>query len=208
MSWQQQALKWGSPAVVAIIGGVFAIEGGFIDHPSDPGGATNHGVTEKVARKHGYRGDMRALPKDEAARIYNVDYIVKPGFTPLVDLSKPVAEEVIDSGVNAGPARPSRWLQIALNSLNRRGADYPNIAVDGKVGPGTLAAYRNLQRKRGAAAACEMVVKLLDAQQAAHYLRLASNDNAYEDFMPGWTMNRLGNVDFRDCRTKTTGGHS
>lgn len=201
MSWQQQALKWATPGAIAIIASVFAIEGGFIDHPSDPGGATKNGVTEKVARTHGYKGPMQDLPQELSAKIYHVDYIQKPGFEPLIELSRLVAEEVIDSGVNAGPAQPSRWLQTALNSLNRRGTDYANIVVDGKVGPGTLAAYRNLQRKRGAGPACEMVVKLLDAQQAAHYLRLASSDSAFEDFMPGWTINRIGNVDFRECRT-------
>lgn len=49
-------------------------EGGFVDHPSDPGGATNHGVTERVARQHGYTGDMRDLPLSVATTIYRKQY--------------------------------------------------------------------------------------------------------------------------------------
>lgn len=187
-------------AATAIIAAVFAVEGGYVNHPSDPGGATNHGVTQAVAREHGFKGDMKDFTKDQAKTLIYVDYFEKPGFVPFIEASRHVGEELVDSGVNIGPAKPSMWLQTALNSLNRRGRDYANITVDGRVGPATLAAYRGLEKRRGRAEACELVVKLLDAQQAAHYLRLASNDNAFEDFMPGWARTRLGNVDFRECR--------
>ena len=49
-------------------------EGGYSDHPSDPGGKTQFGITEAVARAHGFTGDMRTLTRDEAKRIYRVDY--------------------------------------------------------------------------------------------------------------------------------------
>lgn len=195
-----RAITGAVAATAAIIAAVFGIEGGYVNHPSDPGGATNHGISERVARDHGYRGDMRELTRDQAAAIYHTDYIVKPGFAPLIEISPAVAEEVIDSAVNTGPANPSRWLQISLNALNRRGRDYANIAVDGRVGPATLSAYRSLQRVRGAAQACELAVKLLDAQQASYYLRLAADDSRYEDFMAGWSLNRIGNVDLGRCR--------
>ena len=44
-------------------------EGGFVDHPSDPGGATRWGVTERVARQWGYAGSMRELPVETAKAI-------------------------------------------------------------------------------------------------------------------------------------------
>ncbi len=45
-------------------------EGGYVNHPADRGGATCWGITETVARAHGYRGAMRKLPRDKAAEIY------------------------------------------------------------------------------------------------------------------------------------------
>lgn len=48
--------------------------------------ATNHGVTQAVARADGFTGDMRDFPKEWAQKIVYEGYIVKPGFLPLVDL--------------------------------------------------------------------------------------------------------------------------
>ena len=105
-------------AVAVIIGAVFAVEGGFVDDPADPGGATNHGVTEAVARQHGFDGDMRDFPRECsiegqvcAESIYRRDYIERPGYLPLVEIDPVVAEEVIDTAVNMGPRRPSRSWQ-------------------------------------------------------------------------------------------------
>lgn len=53
-------------------------EGGYVNHPADRGGATCWGITEAVARAHGYRGAIRALPRDEAAAIYRRLYWLRP----------------------------------------------------------------------------------------------------------------------------------
>lgn len=55
-------------AVAAMIDGILAREGGFVDHPSDPGAATNFGITQRVARANGFTGDMRTLTRDQARR--------------------------------------------------------------------------------------------------------------------------------------------
>lgn len=178
-----------------IIATVFAVEGGYVNNPKDPGGETNHGITKAVAVNNGYTGPMRDLPKELAASIYYEDYIVKPGYEPFLELSPAVAEELVDSAVNAGPGRASRWLQISLNSLNRGGQDYPDIEVDGRVGPGTVAAYKSLVYRRGPVRACRLMIKMLDANQAQHYLSLRH----LETFMPGWVDNRIGNVNLDMC---------
>lgn len=48
-------------------------EGGFVDHPKDPGGSTRYGITQRVARANGYEGDMRNFPLAEAKRIARKD---------------------------------------------------------------------------------------------------------------------------------------
>lgn len=188
-----------SAAALTIIASVFGVEGGYVNNPSDPGGPTNHGITQAVARADGYKGDMRDFPKEWATQIIYDGYIVKPGFVPLIHLSPAVAEEAIDSGVNAGPVQPSRWLQVALNSLNRQGRDYADIAVDGRTGPATMAAFASLQRVRGRAEACRLVIKLLDAQQGGYYLSLSAGNSKFENFMPGWVSARIGNVPLGGC---------
>jgi lysozyme family protein len=55
-------------------------EGGYVNHPADKGGPTSFGITEAVARAHGYRGPMRQLPRDEAAAIYRRLYWLRPHF--------------------------------------------------------------------------------------------------------------------------------
>ena len=187
---------WGSvgAVVLAIIGGVFALEGGYVDNPADPGGKTNHGVTEQVAREHGYTGDMKALPKSTAQRIYTQDYIERPNFHRVIALSPAVGEKLVDAGVNAGTGRAARWFQQALNHLSRGGADFPLVATDGQVGAQTLSAYQALERKRGRVKACELVLKLLDAQQGTHYMSLNQ-----PTFIVGWADKRLGNVPLTRC---------
>lgn len=190
------AKVWASTgaAALAILAGVFAIEGGFVDHPDDPGGATNHGITEQVARANGYQGDMRELPKEFAEQVYVGQYVAAPGFDKVIAMSPAVGEKLVDAGINAGPGRAARWYQQALNQLSRGGADYPQVGADGQIGPKTLAAYQALERKRGRLKACELVLKLVDAQQGAHYMSL--NKPA---FIVGWADHRLGNVPLARC---------
>lgn len=189
--------KAGGVAAIAaiVIGAIFQVEKGYVDNPNDPGGATNHGVTVAVARKHGYEGHMRGLPKNMAYDIYVKDYIKAPGYEPLLALSPALAHKVIDGGVNAGTGRSSRWFQQSLNALNRNGTDYRDIAVDGKVGAGTIGAYKSLVNKRGKFEACSMMIKLMDVHQGMHYLSLTN----LETFTPGWVSHRIGNVSTADC---------
>ena len=186
-------------AIGAIVLATVTLEGPFVDNPNDPGGATNHGVTEVEARAHGYAGPMKDLPVAVAVRIYGADYVVKPGFDQVIVRSVALGQETVDSGVNLGPHRPSCWLQTALNALNRQGKDYPDVKIDCRVGKATLAAYDALAAKRGPVKACELLLKLMDAQQGAEYLRLSAANPKLETFTVGWADNRLENVPLRRC---------
>jgi len=174
-----------------MIDGILDREGGYVNHPSDPGGATNWGITQAVARANGYQGHMRDLPKATARAIYRREYVEKPGFLGVAEIDPIVAEELIDSGVNAGQARAKLWFQQALNVLNRRGLDYADINEDGALGPLTLAAFQALRRKRGATTA-RRLMKALNGLQFMHYYSLAKGGTKFEDFFPGWIDHRIG----------------
>lgn len=53
-----------------IINAIIAREGGYVNDPADSGGPTRYGITEKVARQHGFKGDMRDFPHSLAYCIY------------------------------------------------------------------------------------------------------------------------------------------
>lgn len=184
-----------SAAVLMVIGSVISLEGGYVDHVDDTGGATKYGITEEVARSHGYEADMQDLPAAMAEEIYIESYVVGPRFNQMLEVSEPVGHKLIDAGVNAGTSRSSKWVQIALNSLNRDGKDYDYIAEDGKIGPATLSAYKALAAIRGDVKACELILKLLDVQQGYHYMSLKK----HKSFTVGWVDNRLQNVPLEAC---------
>lgn len=165
-------------------------EGGFSDHPSDPGKRTRWGVTETVARQHGYTGDMRLLPRDFAVNVYRKTYFAAPGFDKVYALSQRVAEEMFDTGVNMGVSIPGPWLQRSLNVLNRQQADYKDIAVDGAIGPATIAALRAYLNKRGTDGE-KVLLRLLNSFQGVRYVEICEKREASEDFAHGWALNRL-----------------
>ena len=181
-----------NPVIAKMIDGILDREGVYVNHPSDPGGATKYGITQRVARANGYQGDMRSLTKTSAQLIYYREYIVKPGFLGIAEIDIAVAEEVIDSGVNAGQARAALWFQQALNVLNRRAVDYPDIAEDGQIGPKSISAFQALRRKRGEAGARRLMLKALHGLQFMHYYGLAKGGTKFEDFMVGWIESRIG----------------
>jgi len=107
-------------------------EGGWADHPSDPGGATMKGVT--IGTFAGFKG--RKVSKSELRAITDVDLraIYRRGYWDKVradDLPAGLDMVAFDGAVNSGPARGARWLQGAIG-----------VTADGKVGPETLAFAR------------------------------------------------------------------
>lgn len=108
-------------------------EGGYVNHPADRGGPTNFGITEAVARAHGYAGPMRMLPRGEAAAIYTRIYWLRPGFDAVAMRSAKIAAELFDTGVNMGPAVAATFLQRALTALNRNGAARRGIRRAGRA---------------------------------------------------------------------------
>lgn len=177
-------------SVDSLIDGVIGREGAFVDNPNDPGGATRWGITERVARRRGYTGPMSALPRETAKQIYFDEYVVGPGFAAILPISNVIAEEVVDTGVNMGPAISSIFLQKALNTFNNQGRDYPDLKVDGDIGPATINALKALVAKRGQDGAIVML-RALNALQGEHYISIGANRPASEAFEFGWFMRRV-----------------
>ena len=166
-------------------------EGGYVDHPADKGGATCFGITEAIARAHGYAGPMRQLPRDEAAAIYRRLYWSRPRFDEIAKRSPRVAGELFDTGVNMGPAVAVTFLQRALTALNRNGEDYPDLVPDGRIGAVTLNALDAFLTKR-ASSGETVLLRAIEALQGERYLRLAERRPANEAFLYGWLANRIG----------------
>jgi lysozyme family protein len=167
-------------------------EGGFVAHPADRGGPTCFGITEAVARGHGYSGPMRLLPREEAAFIYKRLYWLRPRLDEVAKRSGRLAAELFDTGVNMGPAVAVTFLQRALTALNRGGKDYPDLTPDGRIGPMTLFALDAFLTIRGKARGETVLLRALEALQGERYLRLAERRPANEAFLYGWLANRIG----------------
>jgi lysozyme family protein len=166
-------------------------EGGYVDNSADKGGATCFGITEAVARAHGYAGPMRQLPRAEAAAIYKRLYWSRPALDEVAKRSAVLAAELFDTGVNMGPAVAITFLQRALTALNRNAKDYPDLVPDGRVGPQTLAAMDAFFAVRGSSGET-VLLRALEALQGERYLRLAERRPANEAFLYGWLANRIG----------------
>ena len=174
-----------------LIDELIAREGGYVANPADKGGPTCFGITQAVARAHGYAGPMMRLPRETAIAIYRADYWTKPGLDKVAALAPPVAGELFDTGVNMGTGTAAGFLRRALNALNRGGADYRDIPAAGAIDAAVLGALRAFLRVRGTGAP-GVLVKALDALQGERYLALAEQRPADEAFLYGWLANRVG----------------
>lgn len=172
------------------IDALIAREGGYVDHPADRGGPTNWGITEQVARAFGYHGRMQDMPRALAKSIYLERYWEAPKFNLVNEHSAPVAEELLDTGVNMGTGVAARFLQRALNVLNADGKHYPDIAVDGAIGRVTIAALRAYLGARGKDGHV-VLLRALNAQQAVRYIELAEARPSQEAFVHGWLLHRV-----------------
>ena len=115
------------PASLAL---VLKAEGGFVNHPRDPGGMTNLGVTRNVWREWVKRdvdeAEMRSLTPELVAPLYKANYWDS---CKCDDLPRGVDYAVFDSAVNMGSSRAAKLLQAELG-----------VTADGVIGRATIAA--------------------------------------------------------------------
>ena len=119
-------------------------EGGWSDHPKDPGGATMKGVTLDTYRRWrpgATKAQLRAITDAEVAAIYRKDYWDAVNAD---DLPAGLDLVAFDGAVNSGPSRGAKWLQAGVGAKQ-----------DGKVGPATIAAARAYDTRTAVNRACD-----------------------------------------------------
>ena len=128
------------------------------------------------ARLHGEPLSIAPGLADLVRQFYRVRFWNAMRCNQLDTISQEVAEELFEAGVNCGTGNGIRFLQRALNALNSRGRIYPDLYVDGAIGPKTIQAVAACIKARSP----RILVKCQNGEQYIYY----KNWSKHEDF-PG-----------------------
>ncbi len=160
---------------------VFCLEGGLSDNPADKGGRTNLGITQSTlvnARKH-----IPQLPERvDALTVFQAKAIYKLFYWDAVkcdELPQPIDFLVFDAAVNCGIGGAGMQLQRALNKSGH------NLAVDGAIGPATLAAMKYSHKNEP-----WRIVGAILVERVAWHNAIIGRDKSQLVFIHGW-LNRI-----------------
>jgi len=140
-------------------------EGGYVNHPKDPGGETNLGVTKRVYEDFGGTKDMKDLTVEDVAPIYEKNYW---GRMKCDSIPSGLDLCVFDFGVNAGTGRSAKFLQTMIGTT-----------ADGGIGPNTLSKLSDYIDENG----IEEAIKNFQSERQGYYESLST----FETFGKGWT---------------------
>lgn len=143
-------------------------EGGYVNHPDDPGGETNWGITLTTARANGYTGSMRHMKRNQAKEIYRKAYWERAKCS---QYHSAIGFQMFDAAVNHGIGNAIRMLQRAIG-----------VAADGTVGKITLAAINEKS--------LDDVLVLFNAERLDFYSKLQT----FTTFGRGWTRRVSSNL--------------
>ena len=139
-------------------------EGGYVNHPSDPGGETNFGITKSTARSYGYHGSMRTIPMTVVEKIYKSQYW---DAMSCENFDFALAYQLFDAAVNHGLLNARKILQRTIK-----------VKDNGIIGAVSLAAIRQLDTAD--------LVQMFNAERISFYTRIST----FPTFGRGW-MNRM-----------------
>lgn len=147
---------------------ILSHEGGYVNHPNDPGGETKWGIAK---RSHPHV-DIRNLTREGAIEIYRKEY-----WEPIEKLHLPIAIQfqILDASVNHGLSRAVSLLQRAVG-----------VADDGQYGPATRAAIGSYFGTAGGLA--------LGVRYNEHRLRFYTSLGTWGSFGRGWTRRVADNL--------------
>ena len=144
-------------------------EGGYVNHPKDPGGMTNMGVTKRVYEEHVRYGvsehTMQNLTKEDVEPIYKKNYWDRVKGD---DLPEGLDLCIFDFAVNAGPGRAAKFIQRLVNTT-----------VDGGIGPNTLKCIDDHVKHYGVSTTIDQY----QSERQNYYESLST----FETFGRGWT---------------------
>lgn len=164
------------PSVRQIAEEIIVREGGYVNDPDDPGGATNWGVTIHTMRRLGLdldgdgritAADVRRLTREQATNIFIEHYFERPGID---GLPAPLQASVFDMYVNAG-ANAVKILQRMLRSMGWK------VSVDGVIGPQTRNAAEEAWKS-----APEHIADAYAIARRNYYFRIADRRPASRKF--------------------------
>lgn len=165
-----------------LISKTLANEGGFVDHPSDRGGASNFGITAAtlaVWRKFGRQAsteEVKSLSKAEAEAIYLQGWVRHPSLNLHLVADIHVAWWIMDTAVLFGQRRAAQWAQEAAR-----------VTSDGTLGPVSIAALNAMPRARFLVRATKLRLR--------HHAETVEDRPSQSAFLEGWTARALSHLD-------------
>ena len=171
------------PTIEDILDQVLRSEGGFVEDPADPGGATNHGVSLRYARGIGLDNDgdgdtdladILLVTPGQARDLYRDDFWSGTGISRLPGEIQPV---MVDWAVNSGTPRPIMAMQRVINMAQIGFV----LDDDGVIGPKTRRAAEHAQFEMGT-----FFNNAIVDERIGFYRHLAENRPASQRFLRGW----------------------
>ena len=153
-------------------------EGGFSNHALDSGGKTMYGITEALARKYGYQGDMKDISLDKTVEIYTKEFWDKLRIDEINDWR--IQELVFDAGVNHGGSRSILLAQRGFNTLVK---NKDEIVEDGIVGSQTLGALNGYSHRYYGK---DPLIDAMILVRTEFYRAIVENRDSQTVFIVGW----------------------
>ena len=164
-------------------------EGGFVNDPVDPGGATNWGMSIRFLTKDAGDSDgdgfldgdidkdgdidvddIKNMTVEQARKLYRIHFWDKYSYDSIVDFT--VAARIFDMTVNMGPKQTGKITQRALNNCGQ------DLKVDGGIGKNTFAAINCTDS--------EMLMAEIRQEHAQFYINLIAAKPKFEKYRKGW----------------------